>query len=125
MRDFQSAACATYLPRAPETISLSIPAEAVQSAVAYPPTPALGGFIVSVDAGAAKLSLRLGAHTTPVGATDERFFRSAEGHTLSIELTGGDTWRPGVGLGGATLDIDEEFNLIITPKDGRTPSGYN
>ena len=29
------------------------------------------------------------------------------------------------GLVGATLDIDEEFNLIITPKDGRTPSGYN
>ena len=34
-------------------------------------------------------------------------------------------WAGEGGLVGATLDIDEEFNLIITPKDGRTPSGYN
>ena len=121
--DFQSAAFATYLPRAPETISLSLPAEAVQSAVAYPPTPALGGFIVSVDAGAAKLSLRLGAHTTPVGATDERFFRSAEGHTLSIELTGGDTWRPGVGLGGAlSMGLLDGFSSSFTSHPWDEPS---
>ena len=49
--DFQSAAFATYLPRAPETISLA-PRRGGAVGGGVPPTPALGGFIVSVDAGA-------------------------------------------------------------------------
>ena len=57
-----------------------------------------------------------------VEKSDERIDLE-DGGALYIERKA--LWAGEGGLVGATLDIDEEFNLIITPKDGRTPSGYN
>ena len=79
-----------YAPRSPETIVLSLPADAVRSG--QPLT--VGRFVVSVDAGSVSMS---GALLS--GGAEEADVRSLTSHTLSIVLQGG-AWLPTVGLDG-------------------------
>ena len=88
--EWPTGAFAGYAPRAPETVLLGLPAEAVRSH-----TPlALGQLVITVDPGSVTMTggLTVKAH--------EEDLRSVHAHVLDMTLVG-DTWLPGVGLDGA------------------------
>ena len=63
-------------PRAPETIMLSLPAEAVRSGAPVP----IGQLVVTVDPGSVSLSGAM------VAGASENDLRSAEAHTLELQV---------------------------------------
>ena len=81
---------ASYAPRAPETVVLSLPPEAVRSGVPL----AVGSFVITVDPGSVSMAGAL------LGQAYEADLRDEVAHTLDVTLSG-DTWLPSIGLEGA------------------------
>ena len=84
---------ASYAPRSPELIHVSLPPEAVRSGVPL----FVGSFVISVDAGSVALSDGPGSRL--LVQAYESDLRSSASHSLDVTLSG-DTWLPSVGLDG-------------------------
>ena len=105
----------TYAPRAPETVLLRLPGEAVSSGLPL----ALGQFVITVDPGTVSMS---GALVVQAG---EDNLRGIQGHALEFSLVD-DTWLPSIGLDGPAsaallrglASAQQEalgFNAIVQP----------
>ena len=107
---WQAGTFSSYAPRSPETVTLSLPAEAVRSR-----TPlTIGQLVITVDPGSVDVQGALVAHAM------ESDLRSAESHTLDITLHD-DTWLPSVGLD--SLASAALLNGLVSAQ--QEPNGWN